>query len=530
MIRQLFTYILLLGFSLAHSQNDLLTDSNLPIFIINTDGATIPNEPKVTAHLGIVDNGAGVRNSLNDDFNGYDGQIGIEIRGNGTANLDKHSYLFETRNADGSNNNVELLGMPSENDWILYAPYIDKSLIRNVMTYDLAKDMGLLASRTRYCEVVINGEYLGVFVLMEKIKRDKNRVPVAKFQEDDPSPENGGYIVRIDSWWNESLGWVSDTYYVNGEDRTINYQYVYPKHDDITDPQKEYIEKVITDFENDLNEAPINSSEIYLKHIDLNSFVDYLILNEFGKNPDAYRLSTYLYFDPTDENPKITMGPVWDHNHCYGSYAVYENKWTKWDFDNHWWDYHGQIPFWWERFMQDPLFAQTFSDRYKMYRGNLLDCELLSENIDAYAEEVQEAQERNFTRWPILGENEPFDWNSGPTYMSELDYLKNWICKRLEWMDTAIGRIDRSFIDGNFEVIPNPNRGNFDLSFRLDSGGTRMITVYNLDGQRIHNQYFHGFAGANSVSVQLDNATVGTYIVHLVSEEEVLTTKVQVIY
>jgi len=243
-----YILILLFGSLSIQSQNVVFTDSNLPIFVINTQNETIPNEPKITAHLGVIDNGL-ERNYLSNDYNAYDGSIGIEVRGNGTADLEKTSYLFETRKEDGSNDNVELLGMPSENDWILYAPYIDKSLVRNVLTYNLAMEMGMYASRSRFCEVILNGEYLGVFVLMEKIKRDKNRVAVTKFPEDDPSAENGGYIVRIDSWWNEVLGWISNTYEVNDKERTVAYQYVYPKHDEITEDQKEYIREIVTDFE-----------------------------------------------------------------------------------------------------------------------------------------------------------------------------------------------------------------------------------------------------------------------------------------
>ncbi len=526
MVRSLF--ILLFGWlsTLCVAQNDILTSSNLPIFIIDTEGVDIPNEPKTRGYLGIIHNPDSI-NTITDTFNVYDGWIGIEVRGNGTADLEKTSYLFETRKENGSNNNVELLGMPKENDWVLYAPYIDKSLIRNVMSYDIANRLGMYSSRTHYCELILNGEYRGVFVLMEKIKRDKNRVPVTKFSEASTDPEEGGYIVRIDSWFNEILGWTSDTYLVNGKERTVEFQYVYPKAEDITEDQRQYIEEVITAFEEDLYaaEAP-HISDAYLPHIDLNSFVDYLLLNEFGKNPDAYRLSTYFHYDPTSVDPKIVMGPAWDHNHCYGSYAIYENKYTKWEYDNHWFGFPGQIPFWWEKFMEDSTFVKTFADRWNMHKAEIFNCELLSARIDVWGEELSQAQERNFTRWPIIGVNEPFDWNAGPTYADELTYLKEWICNRIEWMDQEIEDLEASLQEGFLNAYPNPSQGLVNISFRSNAAHEWKLNVHNLKGELVYTKRIQSKSGYNILPVELRDLSNGLYILTMINEEEVLTDKI----
>jgi hypothetical protein len=147
------------------------TSSNLPVLVIDTQGEEIPDEPKIDGQLGIIDNGAGQLNALGDPFNGYNGQIGIELRGSSSLFFDKKGYSVETRLSNGDNNNVPLLGMPQENDWILHGPYSDKSLMRNVLSFHIGRSMGQYAPRTRWCELVINGEYQGVYVLMEKIKR-----------------------------------------------------------------------------------------------------------------------------------------------------------------------------------------------------------------------------------------------------------------------------------------------------------------------------------------------------------------------
>ena len=128
------------------------TICNLPILTIDTFGEEIVEEPRIPAHLGIINNDND-ENSLYDDFNGYDGSITIERRGNSSQWQPKPPYRFETVNEDGSNNNASLLGMPEENDWVLYAPWSDKSLVRNVLTYHLSNTMGRYASRSRFCEL-----------------------------------------------------------------------------------------------------------------------------------------------------------------------------------------------------------------------------------------------------------------------------------------------------------------------------------------------------------------------------------------
>ena len=103
------------------------TTSNLPIVVINTLGQNIVDDPRIVCDMGIIDNGFGNINSVNDAFNDYNGKISIEYRGSSSQSFPKKPYALETQDSIGNNNNVSLLGMPVENDWILYAPYSDKS-------------------------------------------------------------------------------------------------------------------------------------------------------------------------------------------------------------------------------------------------------------------------------------------------------------------------------------------------------------------------------------------------------------------
>ena len=229
---------------------DEFSSSHLPIIVVNTNGQEIPNEDKITAHMGIIYNAPGEINYLSDPYNHYDGFIGIEIRGSSTTWFPKKQFAVETRDSLGENNNVPLFGMPEENDWIFNAPYTDKSLMRNVIIYKMARDAGKYATRSHYFELVIDGDYRGLYVMFEKIKRDDNRVNISKLEPEEISDDDitGGYIIKVDKWDGENIGgWYSeppsDLY------SGFYYQYHYPKPDEIVYDQQQYIISYMESFE-----------------------------------------------------------------------------------------------------------------------------------------------------------------------------------------------------------------------------------------------------------------------------------------
>ncbi len=443
----LFILAIVLSTSFAETVN--FESSNLPIVVINTHGQTIPDEYRIIADMGIIYNGPGQRNHVNDPFNNYDGKISIELRGSSSQMFPKKQYALETEDAQGENLNVSLLGLPEENDWILNGPYSDKSLIRNVLIYRLARDLGNYASRTRFCELVLNGDYRGVYILMEKIKRDKHRVNIAKLKPDEISGDDltGGYIVKIDKLAGENVGGWHSIFppYPNSTHR-IFYQYHYPKPDEIVDEQKQYIQNYIFDFEKTMfspqYQDPVKG---YYSKVDLQSFVDYFILNEISRNVDGYRLSAFLYKDKDSKDPRLHAGPIWDFNIAFGNADYYHAYSTQgWQvFINHdeqfvSWDDPFQVPFWWEKLMADSVFMKQTIQRWKNLRGNILSKDRLFGLIDSYVDTLSEAQVRNFERWPVLGTHIWPNYFVGNTYQEEIDYLKSWIDKRLVWMDTQL--------------------------------------------------------------------------------------------
>jgi len=476
-------------------------DTNLPIIVINTNGRRIPDDPKMTAEMGVIYNGPGKRNNLSDPFNDYDGQIGIELRGNTSLDFPKKAYAMETRKSDGENNNVSLLGLPEENDWVLYAPYSDKSLMRNVLTFKLARDIGRWAPRTRFCELLLNGQYQGIYVLMEKIKIDKNRVNISKLTESDTVGDEltGGYIIKLDWEDPKSSGWRSPI------DGTL-FHYHHPQKDNLLQEQKKYIKDFISEFEYALYGDDFKYPEKgYRKYMDVGSFIDYFMSVELAHNADSYRISTFMYKDRNSIDSLLHFGPLWDFNLAYGNQdegpfgTPYQWSWQI-GLDD--------INFWWSRLLSDPAFKQQVVDRWFELRQDVLKTSRILTYIDSVAADLDEAEVRNFVRWPVLGE---WVWPNvfiGETYQEEVDYLKNFIIARTKWVDENIGLMDVNVdpedpegpwdpdeppytpdpkLPGDFvlRAFPNPFIGSTRFYYKNLYDTHISITIYNVLGKKV---------------------------------------------
>ncbi len=383
--------------------------------------------------MGIIKNEG--MNNYHDEFNDYDGHITIELRGNSSQFNPKKPYRIETVDSQGNNNNVSLLGMPEENDWVLYAPWQDKTLIRNVLIYHLSNQMGRYASRTKFCELFLNGEYRGVYVLMEKLKRDNNRIDISTLNENEVSGDDltGGYILKFDwAWTGDNNGGFHSV--IDG----MYYNYHYPKPDEITEVQEDYIQNFIYSFESLMDEYDYDDIDNgYSNLTNIPSFVDFIMLQEFAKNVDAYRLSSYIYKDKNSIDGRLTAGPIWDFNHGFGNC---DYGWT-WEPENWLLEYEptdDPISFWWERIWEDEYFQSLFNSRWHELRQSLLSNENLELTIENLILELGESIEDNFIRWPILDEYVWPNYHVFGTYEEEVDYLKNWIFDRAEWMDSQV--------------------------------------------------------------------------------------------
>ena len=433
--------------SLTNIENGLVTlyddpinEINFPSININTNGQEIVNEPKINAGLVVIED------KTETSYN-----IGIEIRGSSSQMFPKKSYGFETKNSDFSDDlDVSIGGFPEEEDWILYGPYSDKSLIRNKLTFDLSNAIGFKASNTKFYNLFINGDSKGLYILMEKIKRDSNRVNVSK---NNSESVDAGYIIKIDKPTGE--GALCNTCYENSfsfrskydtngyesNDSKIYFIYDYPKPDNITEDQKQFIYSTINEFETILTSDNFDDSiDGFNKVIDVDSFIDFFIMNEMTKNPDGFRLSTFLNKDTAG---KLKMGPIWDFNLAFGNVDYCDGM------NPEGWIYNfnsicpadiWQVPFWWKRLLESTSFRKKLKERWQSLRSNILSDSSIKSRIDLYLENLNDNKvvNQNFYRWSILGQYVWPNYFVGTTHESEIDYLKNWINLRLNWMDGQI--------------------------------------------------------------------------------------------
>ncbi len=429
--------------------------SQIPYVVVNTS-EDIRNEPKIPATFHVQQNGEWIHNEF----------IGIEYRGSTSFRLtDKKSFGIETWDQNGRDINVSLFGLPKEEDWILNGHIVglDKTLMHHHLAYKIFAEMGNYSSRTQFVELELDGDYRGVYVFMEKLKRDNDRIDIAKLEASD-ADITGGYIIKIDKAAGGDLGledmpleyfennWNDDATYrenfsfrsnydINGE--LIDFPpysdpyettyletyfiYDYPKKEDITAAQKTYIQTYLDDFETALLTDDFSTAQrTYTNYIDLDSFVDMFIINELCRNVDGYRLSTFLH---KDKGEKLRIGPPWDFNIGFAEGG--RIPMDRWVIDYN--DVVGQdawmMPFWWQRFMEDDIFKSSVKARWQVLRAGPLSTANIHGIIDLNADYLVDngAISRNDAKW---GDHD---------FAGAVDALKTFITDRSNLMDAEIG-------------------------------------------------------------------------------------------
>jgi hypothetical protein len=438
-IFQFILAILLISSLSVSSQT--FTDSNLPIVIITTDldvnsqPLVILDDPRILASMKIIKHPDGSRNYLSEAnttaFLNYNGRINIEIRGSSSQALPKKGYGLTTLKADNtSNNNVSLLGMPSENDWILNGIAFDPSLIRDYLSYNLSRQIGEYATRTAYCELMINGEYRGLYILQEKVKSGSARVNVLKIAAADITTPNvtGGYITKADKdTGGDPIAWTMSSYA-----GWTNFIHELPKPAAVTPAQNTYIYNQFVNLESTTNNNNADLSTGYPSVIDIPSFVDFMLINELASNPDAYQFSTYFH---KDRAGKLRAGPIWDFNLTYGNdlflWGFDRSHYNVWQFSNG--DNEG-AKFWTDLY-NNPTYRCYLSKRWDelIQPGQPLNYDSVVQYIDETVALISEAKVREEQKWttdayPAV--------HFSPTEISD---MKIWLSNRISWMTTSLG-------------------------------------------------------------------------------------------
>lgn len=423
----------LIDWSIRFSNNPakpyIFTSSNLPIVKLTTLGQPIVDDPKVPVQMQIIDNGPGLRNDANQVNYAFEGRIMAELQGYTGVYESKKNYSFETVDPFGTQIDTSILGMPTESDWIFKSEYLDHTLIKNTVAYEMARRMGDYAPRTRPCEIILDGEYVGVYVLTEKVKRSKNRVDIAKLTPSDLSGSalTGGYIIEMNIN-DDPNDWASEYPAINQATAPFNveFKHVYPKSNTILPEQHDYIRGYVDDFENALADNNFTDPATgYRSYIDVGTFLDFLIVNEFSVNYDSYGRSTYMYKEKDTDGGKLKIGPPWDYDRAMDYYVPDATSGWVWEIAHPYWPY----PFWWSRMWEDGDYRHQLACRWTMLRQNTLRTDAFMGLIDSTAATLQEAQQRNFRIWNDLGNS---------TYDVQIDSLKSFITRRLNWIDATL--------------------------------------------------------------------------------------------
>lgn len=514
-----------LKFSTNPAQPITPAAGNLPVVVLQTNGNIIKEEPKTTVRMGIIDNGPGVPNHPSDPWNNYDGWAGIEFRGVSSRHYPQRSYTLETRDIQGNEANAALAGMPAEHNWTLISSFNDKTLLRNALTYEMGRRMGRWAPRTRFCEVMLDGEYMGIYLLAEKIKRDANRVDIAKLEPHETSGDDltGGYILKIDNLDDYSGPYFESGYKADSGTGTqsILFQNVYPKHEDIAPEQKTYIRKYVDSFETALAGGNFSDLQNGYRHFaDAASFIDYFLLSELSYNVDAYRQSFYLYKDKDSKGGRLTAGPLWDFN-----LAWWNADYCGGDRDTGWAYLFGkecpqhekQVPYWWRKMLEDGAYSNELKCRWNELRQGPLSSQHIYQYIDSTAALLQVRQATHFTRWNIMG-YKVFS-NPAPvanSYAEEVNRLKNWIAQRLAWLDAKLpgncfpASVAAGTTNG-FTVYPNPFRDEISLALTAVATETIEITLLSSLGQIVYRSSQRLYTGRNTIRLSTGPLGNGVY-------------------
>lgn len=475
--------------------------SNLPIVVIDTLGNPLSGGARATSFSVFIDTDAATGRATITDEVDFVGRTGMKIRGASSRSyFPKKQYSFETWDENSEDIAVSILGMPAESDWILQAPYSDKTLMRNYLSYKWSNDIGRYASRCRFVEVFLdienNGvsysDYVGVYVLMEKLKRDENRIDIDKLRITDTSEPaiTGGYIIKIDRP-DSSETPIGTTMLPNSPDNELLC---------IADPgvdqlaacpqQLNWIVGYLNDFETALSGGsfadPVSG---YPGYVDVDSFIDHHIIVETMKNIDGFRLSTWLY---KDRNEKLNLGPVWDYNLALANADYYgANSSSGWYGDILAQQSIGRgVNIWLMRMFDDVEFKLGWESRWAELRKGPFDTDRMMADIDEAAALLQqEAAQRNFTRWPLGAPGQwvwpnPPGWETRDTHQKEVDYMKDWLQGRLDWLDTHIAPDSQLQNDPVSTPYPtfSQNGGQVPVGFALTITATEGTIYYSIDG------------------------------------------------
>ena len=453
---------------------------DLPLVIVNTQNgqALQKGADKIPATMSILDKGT---NNVADSSKGEKYNIGIKIRGQTSADFPKKGYGIELKARSCTNvadtachdTSLKVLGMPKNADWVFHGPYVDKTLIRNALAYWLYQRTGRYSSRFKFFELYLNGQYKGVYLLLEKIKRAKARVHIAKLKDEDISGDDvtGGYVLSIDKVENNSTSGLDKEGFKSKDGSPVVMRS--PKKENTNKAQQDYIKNFFNSIEQKCDNGDITSNGC-LDILDIEAAVDYIIHEDVTNNTDAYICSFYMFKDKDSKGGKLQLGAPWDFNLAFGAYQrVGGEKTDGWRVPQSAKSGAGEwfVPKWVQNLWSNNTFQQKYKERWAELRSGVWHTKNIDKFIDSLKTVLKNAANRNFERWPNLGQSsgtcdaDPMEsgnnnggnnggmwgWGGGgmggfcmgmkmnyynePTWDAEIEHLRKYVKQRFAWID-----------------------------------------------------------------------------------------------
>lgn len=406
----------------------------VPVLWLEAGGKNVGSSPvKVPGRLKVIEDHDGSGMGLAQRPATVDVPMGIGLRGDFSSALPKKPYGIELRDAAGMDKEYPILGMPAGSDFALYACYTDKTCMRNAIVYDLGQSLGRWNPRFRFVEAYLDGKYVGLYNLIEAIKRDKNRVNVPKPGADAATGDvTGGYIFRHEGGGKGiTLDWKSTGGLV--------WTFKYPRVEDLTIAQRSYLVSYVNDFEAAMRAPGWASAETgYRTWFDVPSAVDYVIVQEVTNNWDGYARSVYFTKEPKAAGNRLYAAPLWDYDLAFGNASLGDNFRTDtWAYKNARTDVNAVL-FFFKKLWGDAAFQADVRCRWKELRRGPLARATLDGKMTAWAKYIGPSWTRDQARWPTLGTRIFPNYYVGKTYDAEVAWLRDWIAKRLAWLDTNL--------------------------------------------------------------------------------------------
>lgn len=429
--------------SCNHADDSFCT--HLPLVSINTGGQEIPGhkyydengnsqtvmtpdgKDYIVASIDVFDSAE--KNNHLTDASSIASSMRISVRGRSSRYFDKSGYSITLIDENGENNAQEMMGMDSHHEWVIHGPFLDKTLIRNYMWYNISGSIMSYAPNVRFFELFIDGEYMGVYLMVESITAGKDsRLNLSVSKKNNTF---SGYCLRLDQGSSTEIKNM-DTFSMYMGMHDLSYNIVYPGTSNLNETLRRNIELDFSKFEKSLHSYDFkNSIYGYKKSIDVNSFVDYFIINEITCNYDAGALSTYIYRDMSG----LYKMCVWDFN------SSCDNYFNPIDIET----FSTQDSIIYIMLIRDPDFTEKIVERYRELRKTILSEEYLMNYIDNTIAYLGDAVDRNYEKWGYsFDESEDLitpTENNPRSYEEAVSNMKNFITNRGNWLDANIEAI-----------------------------------------------------------------------------------------